>query len=91
MSGTITQTADQVKVGSNTSIIGKDKNAKLVNFGMLVRLLSISTSGSYADPILSLIKKKTNVIIRNLGVSKVLADNGDAIGIREFPPCSPIS
>jgi pectate lyase len=34
VSGTITQTADQVKVGSNTSIIGKDKNAKLVNFGM---------------------------------------------------------
>ena len=34
VSGTITQTADQARVGSNTSIIGKDANAKLVNFGV---------------------------------------------------------
>ncbi|OJJ67889.1 hypothetical protein ASPBRDRAFT_134673 [Aspergillus brasiliensis CBS 101740] len=61
--GTIKQTADQVKVGSNTSIIGKDANAILEGFGLLV-------------------KKKENVIIRNLGVSKVLADNGDAIGVQ---------
>jgi pectate lyase len=31
----------------------------------------------------SLVKEKSNVIIRNLGVKKVLAENGDAIGIRE--------
>ena len=31
----------------------------------------------------SLVKEESNVIIRNLGVKKVLADNGDAIGIRE--------
>ncbi|GKZ29155.1 hypothetical protein AbraIFM66950_003315 [Aspergillus brasiliensis] len=61
--GTIKQAADQVKVGSNTSIIGKDANAILEGFGLLV-------------------KKKENVIIRNLGVSKVLADNGDAIGVQ---------
>ncbi|MAD85547.1 MAG: hypothetical protein CL912_21515 [Deltaproteobacteria bacterium] len=34
VSGTITQTADQVKVGSNTSIIGKNSGAKLVGFGL---------------------------------------------------------
>jgi pectate lyase len=34
VSGTITQTADQARVGSNTSIIGKNSSAKLVNFGM---------------------------------------------------------
>lgn len=32
--GTITKTADQVRVGSNTSIIGKDSNAILENFGL---------------------------------------------------------
>ncbi|PYH88232.1 pectin lyase-like protein [Aspergillus ellipticus CBS 707.79] len=61
--GTITKAADQVKVGSNTSIIGKDADAVLEGFGLLV-------------------KKKENVIIRNVGVSKVLADNGDAIGVQ---------
>jgi pectate lyase len=34
VSGTITATADQVKVGSNTSIIGKNSSAKLVGFGL---------------------------------------------------------
>lgn len=32
----------------------------------------------------SLVKEQTNVIIRNLGVKKVLAENGDAIGVREY-------
>lgn len=32
--GNIKKTADQVKVGSNTSIIGKDSNAVLEGFGM---------------------------------------------------------
>ncbi|KXG54461.1 Pectin lyase fold/virulence factor [Penicillium griseofulvum] len=64
VSGTISQKADQVRVGSNTSIIGKDAKAILDGFGLLV-------------------KEKTNVIIRNLGVKKVLADNGDAIGIQK--------
>ena len=32
----------------------------------------------------SLVKEESNVIIRNLGVKKVLADNGDAIGVREY-------
>ncbi|GIJ99494.1 hypothetical protein Aspvir_001626 [Aspergillus viridinutans] len=63
VSSPITQTADQVKVGSNTSIIGKNSNAVLTGFGLLV-------------------KKKSNVIIRNLGVKKVLAANGDAIGVQ---------
>ncbi|OQE42337.1 hypothetical protein PENCOP_c004G08199 [Penicillium coprophilum] len=62
--GAITKTADQVRVGSNTSIIGKDANAILNGFGILV-------------------KEQTNVIIRNLGVKKVLADNGDAIGVQK--------
>lgn len=36
VSGTITQSAAQVRVGSNTSIIGKNSGAKLVNFGLYV-------------------------------------------------------
>ncbi|KFY31122.1 hypothetical protein V493_01379 [Pseudogymnoascus sp. VKM F-4281 (FW-2241)] len=63
VSGTITQSAKQVRVGSNTSIIGKNSGAKLVNFGLLV-------------------KDASNVIIRNIAVSKVLSGNGDAIGVQ---------
>jgi pectate lyase len=37
VTGTITKTADQVAVGSNTSIIGKNYNAILVGFGLYVR------------------------------------------------------
>lgn len=43
----------------------------------------------FSFPFSSLIKGASNVIIRNLGISKVLAANGDAIGIRKsgrFPP-----
>jgi pectate lyase len=32
--GAITQTADQIKVGSNTSIIGKNSGAKLTGVGL---------------------------------------------------------
>lgn len=34
VSGPISETADQVKVGSNTSIIGKDDTAILTGFGL---------------------------------------------------------
>lgn len=34
VSGNIKQTADQARVGSNTSIIGKDANAVLEGFGV---------------------------------------------------------
>lgn len=34
VSGTISETADQARLGSNTSIIGKDSNAILEGFGM---------------------------------------------------------
>ncbi|KAF9887344.1 hypothetical protein FE257_010339 [Aspergillus nanangensis] len=63
VSGAITETADQVHVGSNTSILGANADAVLDGFGLLV-------------------KEKENVIIRNLGVRNVLADNGDAIGVQ---------
>ncbi|PLB42553.1 pectate lyase family protein [Aspergillus candidus] len=63
VSGTIKEAADQVKVGSNTSILGEDDSAVLDGFGLLV-------------------KEKKNVIIRNLGVRNVLADNGDGIGVQ---------
>ncbi|KAJ5400076.1 hypothetical protein N7465_010565 [Penicillium sp. CMV-2018d] len=62
--GPITQAAKQVRVGSNTSIVGKDSKAILSGFGLLV-------------------KEQKNVIIRNLGVQKVLAENGDAIGVQK--------
>ena len=32
----------------------------------------------------SIVKEESNVIIRNIGISKVLAENGDAIGVRKF-------
>ncbi|KAJ6124530.1 hypothetical protein N7471_011847 [Penicillium samsonianum] len=64
VNGAITETAKQVRVGSNTSILGKDSKAILTGFGLLV-------------------KEQTNVIIRNLGVKKVLAENGDAIGVQK--------
>ncbi|TVY47139.1 putative pectate lyase A [Lachnellula occidentalis] len=63
VSGAIAATADQVKIGSNTSLIGKNSGAKLTGFGIIV-------------------KSATNVIIRNIAVSKVLAANGDAIGVQ---------
>ncbi|TVY44626.1 putative pectate lyase A [Lachnellula cervina] len=63
ISGAITETADQVKIGSNTSLIGKNSGSKLTGFGVIV-------------------KSATNVIIRNIAIAKVLADNGDAIGVQ---------
>lgn len=63
VNGAITKAADQVKVGSNTSIIGKNSGAKFTGFGLLV-------------------KSATNVIIRNIAISKVLAENGDALGVQ---------
>ncbi|KAL1955842.1 hypothetical protein VTO42DRAFT_8000 [Malbranchea cinnamomea] len=60
--GTIRQNADQVRVGANKTILGKNYNAVLEGFGLLI--------------------KKPNVIVRNLTIRKVLADNGDAIGIQ---------
>lgn len=39
VSGTIKQTADQVRVGSNTSILGKNSNAVLEGFGLYVQHL----------------------------------------------------
>lgn len=51
-----------VRVGSNTSIIGK--------------------SGSLLDGIGLRVLEESNVIIRNVKISKVVADVGDAIGIQ---------
>ncbi|KAJ3573725.1 hypothetical protein NP233_g2241 [Leucocoprinus birnbaumii] len=61
ISGTITGSA-VVKVGSNTSVIGK--------------------SGSALNGIGLRVLEESNVIIRNVKISKVLADVGDAIGIQ---------
>ncbi|KAH8590653.1 putative pectate lyase A [Bisporella sp. PMI_857] len=63
VSGAISTAAAQVKVGSNTSIIGKNSGAKLSGFGLIV-------------------KNEKNVIIRNIAISKVLAANGDALGVQ---------
>lgn len=40
--------------------------------------------GWYADVEKSMVKEASNVIIRNLGVKKVLADNGDALAVRKY-------
>ncbi|KAF9530944.1 pectate lyase [Crepidotus variabilis] len=61
ISGTITGNT-VVKVGSNTSVVGK-AGSSLVGVGL--RVLDSS-----------------NIIIRNVKISKVLADAGDAIGIQ---------
>ncbi|KAL4923826.1 pectate lyase family protein [Aspergillus undulatus] len=61
VSGPIQESAKQVEVGSNTSILGADSTAVLDGFGLVL-------------------KEVSNVIIRNLGVKNVIADNGDAIG-----------
>lgn len=89
VSGTITQTADQIRPGNNTSIIGKDSSAKLVNFGMYAPLPLLYFNG-LTDMSFSLVKEASNVVIRNLGISKVLAANGDAIGVRMSTPRPPI-
>ncbi|KAL0948891.1 hypothetical protein HGRIS_009007 [Hohenbuehelia grisea] len=60
ISGTITGNT-VVKVGSNTSIIGR--GASLVGVGL--RVINVN-----------------NVIIRNIKISKVLAEAGDAIGVQ---------
>ncbi|CAE6496876.1 unnamed protein product [Rhizoctonia solani] len=60
ISGTI-QGAETVKVGSNTSIIGKS-GAALEGVGISIGAVS-------------------NVILRNVKISKVLAEYGDAIGV----------
>ncbi|TVY19008.1 putative pectate lyase A [Lachnellula arida] len=57
ISGAITETADQVKIRSNTSLIGKNSGAKHTGFGVIVQ-------------------SATTVIIRNIAISKVLADAG---------------
>ncbi|EHL01531.1 Pectin lyase-like protein [Glarea lozoyensis ATCC 20868] len=64
VSGPITQAAKQVKVGSNTSIIGKDSSVVFTGFGLIVKGMS-------------------NVVIRNIAIAKVLAANGDAIGVQK--------
>jgi pectate lyase len=64
VSGPISTAASQVKVGSNTSIIGKDSSVVFTGFGLLV-------------------KSGENVIIRNIAIKEVLAENGDAIGVQK--------
>jgi pectate lyase len=49
VSGTITETADQIKIGNNTSVIGEDSSAQLVNFGLYVLLLTIYIWGAYGE------------------------------------------
>ncbi|KAL3417774.1 pectate lyase [Phlyctema vagabunda] len=63
VSGPIEETAKQVKVTSDTTIVGADSSAVLTGFGLMI-------------------KEQDNVIIRNLGVAKVLAENGDAIAVQ---------
>lgn len=40
MSSAITETADQVKIGSNKSIIGKDSSVVFTGFGILIKEVS---------------------------------------------------
>ncbi len=60
----ITTAAAAIKIGGNTSVIGKDSSVKLTGFGLIVKSVS-------------------NVIIRNIAVSSVLAANGDALAVQK--------
>ncbi|CAE6474488.1 unnamed protein product [Rhizoctonia solani] len=64
VSGTITGN-EVVKVGSNTSVIGKSGAMNVALTGVGLRVLDAS-----------------NIIIRNLKISKVLADAGDHISVQ---------
>ncbi|CAG8980995.1 hypothetical protein HYALB_00013798 [Hymenoscyphus albidus] len=63
VSGPIEKTAPQIKVGSNTSLLGKSSAVIFTGFG-----LSVNSA--------------TNVIIRNIAIKKVTAENGDAITVQ---------
>ncbi|KAJ5033338.1 uncharacterized protein L3040_008456 [Drepanopeziza brunnea f. sp. 'multigermtubi'] len=63
VSGPITTAAAAVKIGGNTSVIGKSSAAKLTGFGLMIKSVS-------------------NVIVRNIAVSSVLAANGDALAVQ---------
>lgn len=65
--GTITG-ATSVKVTGDKTIIGKDSSAVLSGVGLKI-------SGKSGAPV-------SNVIIRNLSITKVLATSGDAIGMQ---------
>lgn len=64
VSAPITKVASQVKVGSNTSILGASSKVIFTGFGLLI-------------------KGAENVIVRNIAIAKVLAANGDAIGVQK--------
>lgn len=76
--GTISGTG-KVEIGSNTSLLGKNGAGKRANtivncnhINFVVALQGIALS----------VKRKNNVIIRGLKISKVVASTGDAIGIQ---------
>lgn len=84
LSGTITQTAAQVKVGSNKSIIGKDATAKLVGFGLMIKAKKnvilrnfgiAKVLGSNGDGIG--IQKSTNVWVDHLDLSSDMTHDKD--------------
>ena len=49
---------------------------------LILKVQDLSACANQHD--FSLVKEKKNVIIRNIAISKVLAENGDAIGVRKF-------
>lgn len=67
VSGTISG-GDTVRVASDTTIVGANSAARLNGIGLTIK-------GSKSA-------KVSNVIVRNLSISKVLATNGDAIGVQ---------
>jgi pectate lyase len=59
-------------------------NAKQVNITSNTSVIGKNSGAKFLGVGL-LVKNANNVIIRNIAVSKVIADNGDAIGIRTYP------
>ncbi|KAG8705930.1 hypothetical protein FRC12_014073 [Ceratobasidium sp. 428] len=79
ISGTITGN-EVVKVGSNTSVLGKSGASETLDHAIIVLELTSSTIALTGVGLRVI--DVSNVIIRNLKIAKVLADAGDAIGVQ---------
>lgn len=84
ITGTITGNA-VVNIGSNKSILGKTSAACKSSLNISLHLIVDSLLTLFGIALVGIglrVNGQSNVIIRNLKISKVLADTGDAIGIQ---------
>jgi pectate lyase len=87
VSGTIRHEA-KTRIGSNKSIIGKNSQARKFHNTPIVDCIVLRDSSADCQLVDLIgngffISKQKNIIIRNIKVSKVKAENGDAIGMQQ--------